>query len=81
MFCDPHQGGHSGKTVPELEKTIGLMKKVVERVQRENEALKKSSATVNQDKVTALEKENIKLKVANACLTLHITNVILGRFI
>uniref|UniRef100_A0A3Q3CJ85 Centrosomal protein 290 n=1 Tax=Haplochromis burtoni TaxID=8153 RepID=A0A3Q3CJ85_HAPBU len=55
-------GGHSGKTVPELEKTIGLMKKVVERVQRENEALKKSSATVNQDKVTALEKENIKLK-------------------
>lgn len=81
MFCDPHQGGHSGKTVPELEKTIGLMKKVVERVQRENEALKKSSATVNQDKVTALEKENIKLKVANTCLTLHITNVILGRFI
>uniref|UniRef100_A0AAX7T855 Centrosomal protein of 290kDa coiled-coil region domain-containing protein n=1 Tax=Astatotilapia calliptera TaxID=8154 RepID=A0AAX7T855_ASTCA len=72
-------GGHSGKTVPELEKTIGLMKKVVERVQRENEALKKSSATVNQDKVTALEKENIKLKVANACVTLHITNVILGR--
>uniref|UniRef100_A0A669F569 Centrosomal protein 290 n=1 Tax=Oreochromis niloticus TaxID=8128 RepID=A0A669F569_ORENI len=58
-------GGHSGKTVPELEKTIGLMKKVVERVQRENETLKKSSATVNQDKVTALEKENIKLKVAN----------------
>ncbi|XP_063335189.1 centrosomal protein of 290 kDa isoform X9 [Pelmatolapia mariae] len=55
-------GGHSGKTVPELEKTIGLMKKVVERVQRENEALKKSSATVNQDQVTALEKENIKLK-------------------
>uniref|UniRef100_A0A669CYD6 Centrosomal protein 290 n=1 Tax=Oreochromis niloticus TaxID=8128 RepID=A0A669CYD6_ORENI len=64
-------GGHSGKTVPELEKTIGLMKKVVERVQRENETLKKSSATVNQDKVTALEKENIKLKVANACLSLH----------
>lgn len=81
MFCDPHQGGHSGKTVPELEKMIGLMKKVVESVQRENEALKKSSATVNQDKVTALEKENIKLKVANACLTFHITSVILGRFI
>lgn len=67
--------------MPELEKTIGLMKKVVERVQRENEALKKSSATVNQDKVTALKEENIKLKVANACLALHITNVILGRFI
>ncbi|GLD61613.1 centrosomal protein of 290 kDa [Lates japonicus] len=45
-----HGTGHSGKTVPELEKTIGLMKKVVERVQRENETLKKSSAPANQDK-------------------------------
>ncbi|XP_070763229.1 centrosomal protein of 290 kDa [Enoplosus armatus] len=54
--------GHSGKTVPELEKTIGLMKKVVERVQRENESLKKSSAPSNQDKVAALEQENEKLK-------------------
>lgn len=54
--------GYSGKTVPELEKTIGLMKKVVERVQRENEALKKPSVHANQDRVTALEKENEKLK-------------------
>ncbi|TKS73903.1 Centrosomal protein of 290 kDa [Collichthys lucidus] len=54
--------GHSGKTVPELEKTIGLMKKVVERVQRENEALKKSSAPVNRDKISALEQENAKIK-------------------
>ncbi|XP_054475608.1 centrosomal protein of 290 kDa [Anoplopoma fimbria] len=54
--------GHSGKTVPELEKTIGLMKKVVERVQRENETLKKSSAPAHQEKVTALEQENEKLK-------------------
>ncbi|XP_042352849.1 centrosomal protein of 290 kDa [Plectropomus leopardus] len=54
--------GHSGKTVPELEKTIGLMKKVVERVQRENETLKKSSAPADQDKVSALEQENEKLK-------------------
>ncbi|KAM4734688.1 centrosomal protein of 290 kDa isoform 9-T10 [Anableps anableps] len=54
--------GYSGKTVPELEKTIGLMKKVVERVQRENEALKKSSLHANQDRVAALEKENEKLK-------------------
>ncbi|XP_041853732.1 centrosomal protein of 290 kDa isoform X2 [Melanotaenia boesemani] len=54
--------GYSGKTVPELEKTIGLMKKVVERVQRENETLKKSSTAANQDKVSALEKENEKLK-------------------
>ncbi|XP_023204586.1 centrosomal protein of 290 kDa isoform X6 [Xiphophorus maculatus] len=54
--------GYSGKTVPELEKTIGLMKKVVERVQRENEALKKSSSRAEQDRVAALEKENEKLK-------------------
>uniref|UniRef100_A0A3Q3ABW1 Centrosomal protein 290 n=1 Tax=Kryptolebias marmoratus TaxID=37003 RepID=A0A3Q3ABW1_KRYMA len=54
--------GHSGKTVPELEKTVGLMKKVVERVQRENETLKKTNIAANQDKVTALEKENEKLK-------------------
>lgn len=39
------------------------MKKVVERVQRENEALKKTSVHANQDRVTALEKENEKLKV------------------
>uniref|UniRef100_A0A665VQG8 Centrosomal protein 290 n=1 Tax=Echeneis naucrates TaxID=173247 RepID=A0A665VQG8_ECHNA len=54
--------GHSGKTVPELEKTIGLMKKVVERVQRENETLKKSGSPADQYKVAALEQENIQLK-------------------
>ena len=40
-----------------------MMKKVVERVQRENETLKKSSAPANQDKVAALEQEVVKLKV------------------
>lgn len=39
------------------------MKKVVERVQRENEALKKSSGRAEQDRVATLEKENEKLKV------------------
>ncbi|XP_056272898.1 centrosomal protein of 290 kDa isoform X4 [Pseudoliparis swirei] len=52
--------GHSGKTVPELEKTVGLMKKVVERLQRENEALKKHDAHATRD--TALEQEHAKLK-------------------
>lgn len=41
------------------------MKKVVERVQRENETLKKSSALANQEKVAALEQENEKLKVVD----------------
>lgn len=39
------------------------MKKVVERVQRENESLKKSGAAAHQDRVAALEKENTRLKV------------------
>ncbi|XP_067349951.1 centrosomal protein of 290 kDa isoform X1 [Channa argus] len=54
--------GHSGKTVPELEKTIGLMKKVVERVQRENETLKKSSSPATEDEASGLKRENEKLK-------------------
>ncbi|XP_030913389.1 centrosomal protein of 290 kDa isoform X2 [Geospiza fortis] len=55
-------GGRSGKTVPELEKTIGLMKKVVERVQRENEELKKAPAVVSNEKLLGLEQENQRLK-------------------
>ncbi|NXA97716.1 CE290 protein, partial [Melanocharis versteri] len=54
--------GRSGKTVPELEKTIGLMKKVVERVQRENEELKKAPAVVYNEKLLGLEQENERLK-------------------
>ncbi|NWV42342.1 CE290 protein, partial [Grantiella picta] len=54
--------GRSGKTVPELEKTIGLMKKVVERVQRENEELKKAPAVVSNEKFLGLEQENERLK-------------------
>ena len=41
------------------------MKKVVERVQRENETLKKSGALATQDKVSALEQENQNLKVVH----------------
>ncbi|GCB72618.1 hypothetical protein scyTo_0002097 [Scyliorhinus torazame] len=54
--------GRSGKTVPELEKTIGLMKKVVERVQRENEELKKAPGVISREKQTCIEKENERLK-------------------
>ncbi|XP_032543397.1 centrosomal protein of 290 kDa isoform X2 [Chiroxiphia lanceolata] len=54
--------GRSGKTVPELEKTIGLMKKVVERLQRENEELKKAPAVVSNEKLLGLEQENEGLK-------------------
>ncbi|XP_051787455.1 centrosomal protein of 290 kDa [Erpetoichthys calabaricus] len=54
--------GRSGKSVPELEKTIGLMKKVVERVQRENDELKKASTLLSREKRISLENENEKLK-------------------
>ncbi|XP_073069445.1 centrosomal protein of 290 kDa isoform X2 [Manis javanica] len=54
--------GRSGKTIPELEKTIGLMKKVVEKVQRENEQLKKASGIMTSEKMANIELENEKLK-------------------
>lgn len=57
------QSGRSGKTIPELEKTIGLMKKVVEKVQRENEQLKRASGILTSEKMANIEKENEKLKV------------------
>uniref|UniRef100_A0A8C8G787 Centrosomal protein of 290kDa coiled-coil region domain-containing protein n=1 Tax=Oncorhynchus tshawytscha TaxID=74940 RepID=A0A8C8G787_ONCTS len=58
--------GRSGKTVPELEKTIGLMKRVVDRVQRENETLKKTPAALSQEQLTALERKHEKLKETEA---------------
>ncbi|XP_077373342.1 centrosomal protein of 290 kDa isoform X3 [Festucalex cinctus] len=54
------KAGCSGKTVPELEKTIHLMKNVVERLQKENEALKKTATIKSQDKT--LEQEHKKLQ-------------------
>ncbi|XP_077999910.1 centrosomal protein of 290 kDa-like [Glandiceps talaboti] len=54
--------GSSGKSVPELERTIGLMKKVVERVQVENEELKRAPGVVYQTKVKELEDDNRLLK-------------------
>ncbi|XP_072407908.1 centrosomal protein of 290 kDa isoform X2 [Chiloscyllium punctatum] len=64
--------GRSGKTVPELEKTIGLMKKVVERVQRENEELKKAPGVISSEKQTCLEMENDKLKLELEKLKLQV---------
>ncbi|KAJ7329890.1 hypothetical protein JRQ81_016064 [Phrynocephalus forsythii] len=63
--------GRSGKTIPELEKTIGLMKKVVERVQRENEELKKAPG-ISAEKIASLEQENEYLKSEMQKLKLHL---------
>ncbi|XP_069830230.1 centrosomal protein of 290 kDa isoform X2 [Dendropsophus ebraccatus] len=64
--------GRSGKTIPELEKTIGLMKRVVERVQRENEELKKAPGVLTNEKLSNLEMENEKLKSELEKLQLHV---------
>ncbi|VFV35877.1 centrosomal protein of 290 kda [Lynx pardinus] len=64
--------GRSGKTIPELEKTIGLMKKVVEKVQRENEHLKKASGVLTSEKMANIELENEKLKAELEKLKVHL---------
>uniref|UniRef100_A0A6I8NXY4 Centrosomal protein 290 n=1 Tax=Ornithorhynchus anatinus TaxID=9258 RepID=A0A6I8NXY4_ORNAN len=64
--------GRSGKTIPELEKTIGLMKKVVEKVQRENENLKRAPEVVSNEKLANLELENEKLKAEVEKLKLNL---------
>ncbi|XP_054552127.1 centrosomal protein of 290 kDa isoform X4 [Talpa occidentalis] len=64
--------GRSGKTIPELEKTIGLMKKVVEKVQRENEQLKKASGILTSEKMANTELENEKLKAELEKLKVHL---------
>ncbi|XP_051028972.1 centrosomal protein of 290 kDa [Acomys russatus] len=63
--------GRSGKTIPELEKTIGLMKKVVEKVQRENLQLKKASGILTSEKMANIEEENEKLKAELEKLKAH----------
>ncbi|XP_069845578.1 centrosomal protein of 290 kDa isoform X3 [Dipodomys merriami] len=64
--------GRSGKTIPELEKTIGLMKKVVEKVQRENEQLKRASGILTSEKMANIEGENEKLKAELEKLKAHL---------
>ncbi|XP_005096015.2 centrosomal protein of 290 kDa [Aplysia californica] len=54
--------GESGKSQRELEKTIALLKKVVERLQAENGALKKAPGVVSQEQVSLLKRENEGLK-------------------
>lgn len=57
------QIGDSGKTARELEKTIALLKKVVERVQMENEELKKAPHVAGNEELQSLRQENAGLKV------------------
>ncbi|CAH1800117.1 unnamed protein product [Owenia fusiformis] len=54
--------GESGKSTKELEKTISLLKKVVERTQVENEQLKKAPGPVSNEQMEMLHRENDGLK-------------------
>ncbi|XP_053112327.1 centrosomal protein of 290 kDa isoform X2 [Hemicordylus capensis] len=74
------QSGRSGKTIPELEKTIGLMKRVVERVQRENEELKKAPGVVSSERIAGLEQENEYLKSEMEKLKLHLGGELSTRY-
>ncbi|KFP64166.1 Centrosomal protein of 290 kDa, partial [Cariama cristata] len=71
-LCSIRGAGRSGRSVPELEKTIDLLKKIVERVQRENEDLKKAPAVVSNRKLLDLENENEKLKSEMEKMKLHL---------
>lgn len=64
LFFILFQFGESGKSTRELEKTIALLKKVVERVQQENEKLKKSPGLVSTEQMALLKRENEGLKVS-----------------
>jgi len=55
--------GTSGKSVLELEKTVALMKRLVERVQRENDQLKKAPGVVSNQQLEEMKSENQLLKV------------------
>ena len=55
------------------------MKKVVEKVQRENEQLKKASGILTSEKMASIEMENEKLKVI--FLMPFVQNVILIQFL
>lgn len=55
--------GESGRTPKELEKTILLLKKVVEKTRAENEQLKRGPGVLAQEKLHALQVENSGLKV------------------
>jgi len=52
----------SGKSIPELEKTVQLLKNVVERVQKENEQLKHAPGVVLNQEIEGLKSENQTLK-------------------
>jgi len=60
------QIGESGRSSKELERTIALLKKVVEKIQAENEQLKKAPGVISAEQLKVLQLENKGLKVRNS---------------
>ena len=54
--------GESGRSPAELERTIALLKKVIDRLQNENEIIKKSTEGISNAEVGRLRTENRDLK-------------------
>ena len=53
-----------GQSVEDMERVISAMRRVVERLQTENDNLKKHPVSGNQTQLNDLSKENKKLKVS-----------------
>ena len=62
-------------TAGEVEKVLSAMKKVIERLQRENDSLQKNSKKHQQMKDTEIE--NQRLKVISTLLSNQIFNICL----
>lgn len=56
------QIGDSGRSTKDLEKTISLLKKVVEKKQAEVERLKMAPGVVSNERLVNLERENEALR-------------------
>lgn len=72
--------GTTGKSPAELEKMIGMLKKVVERVQRENETLKKAPGVVSNEVMDSVKKENAQLKQRINMMTRQIGGQLSSRY-
>ncbi|KAK7503000.1 hypothetical protein BaRGS_00005626, partial [Batillaria attramentaria] len=72
--------GESGKSTRELEKTIALLKKVVERVQGENERLKKAPGVASSEQVALIKRENEGLKTQLEELRQHMGATLSERY-
>ena len=67
-FLQKNMGsGMGGQSVEDMERVIAAMRRVVERLQTENDNLKKHPAS-GQPQLNEITKENKRLKVRSCCL-------------